>query len=131
MKPLRRAAPISDAQNEWQIRQHLRAYANGDPVLVENFGVNHPNIEQAPGQPGRPASILLQHRLYRRADRRSVGQKTSGDSEQMILDHEERLGPLYYYRQHGELEVCVVPLLLGRARITIGPVGSLGWFEGY
>jgi hypothetical protein len=38
----------------------------------------------------------------------------------------ERLGPVYWYRQHGQLEIAVVPLTFGRARIVIGAVDAIG-----
>lgn len=43
----------------------------------------------------------------------------------------ERLGPVYYYRPHGQLEIAVVPLTFGRARIVIGPAGGIGPDHGY
>lgn len=49
----------------------------------------------------------------------------------MNRDHLDRLGPVYYYRQEGELEVAVLPLTFGRARITIGKAGAFYWLHGY
>jgi hypothetical protein len=46
--------------------------------------------------------------------------------------HENPLiGDVYYYRREGDLEVAVIPLMLGRARISISRVGEIGPDYGY
>lgn len=41
------------------------------------------------------------------------------------------IGPTYYYRVEGELEVAVIPLTLGRARIIVGRVNAPTYDQGW
>lgn len=40
-------------------------------------------------------------------------------------------GNVYYYRREADLEIAVIPLLLGRARINLAFYGDVGPFAGW